>query len=287
MATQAAPIGTDRVQYTGYFFDGDSGWRLLSRIEVNRGDKDWSLDGLYSFVEQWTGTDPEAVRSASFGPGWITGLGGGVGQWIQIESASFTYGTAENHLHVNAFNSESDGGIGLATGGDVVRGKDMYDVLSYEKVEVIPSLVLDFDAKIGCLEAASDKVAIEHCLAATRSPTTSPTMNPTATATTPTPTPTPTSTSSFPTISSGPNQQPGWCASSPQQLCKMACANRPCPSENDCAMRKGTCCDYECQESAGSQFSAGRRRNYLSATTFLIVAIAHLAIANCWLLAAG
>ena len=41
MAVQAVDVGANRMQYTGYFHDPRSGWRLLSRIEVNTGDESW------------------------------------------------------------------------------------------------------------------------------------------------------------------------------------------------------------------------------------------------------
>lgn len=38
-----------------------------------------------------------------------------------------------------------------------------------------------------------------------------------------------------------------WCEDSPAQLCRMACRQRPeCP-QRQCAMRRGRCCDFECQ----------------------------------------
>jgi len=36
------------------------------------------------------------------------------------------------------------------------------------------------------------------------------------------------------------------CPGSPQQLCRMRCPKPTCESENQCAFRKGKCCDFEC-----------------------------------------
>jgi hypothetical protein len=137
-------------------------WLLLSRIEVNTGGRAWHLDGLYSFVEQWTGSDPMDVRGAVYGPGWTAGLAG-EGGWSQVKDASFSYGTPENHLHVNAY--EADGGVGIETGGDVVKTAEIGQAFVYPDTEV-PQLLLDFEVKIACLEAAGDKDGIEGCLAA-------------------------------------------------------------------------------------------------------------------------
>jgi hypothetical protein len=137
-------------------------WLLLSRIEVNTGGRAWHLDGLYSFVEQWTGSDPMDVRGAVYGPGWTAGLAG-EGGWSQVKDASFSYGTPENHLHVNAY--EADGGVGIETGGDVVKTAEIGQAFVYPDTEV-PQLLLGFEAKIACLEAAGDKDGIEGCLAA-------------------------------------------------------------------------------------------------------------------------
>ena len=40
-----------------------------------------------------------------------------------------------------------------------------------------------------------------------------------------------------------------WCADSPRQLCRMRCPVPDC-SEGECALRKGSCCAYECQKKA-------------------------------------
>lgn len=37
-----------------------------------------------------------------------------------------------------------------------------------------------------------------------------------------------------------------WCSNSPSQLCRMGCMPAQC-GNNQCAMRQGTCCSYNCK----------------------------------------
>ena len=73
MVISARSIPLNRIHYSGYFFDpvADGGWRLLSRIEVNRGQQEWSLHGLYAFVEQWVEGNTLKPRGAVFGPSFM------------------------------------------------------------------------------------------------------------------------------------------------------------------------------------------------------------------------
>ena len=104
--SESCSIEIDRMQYTGYFHDTIAdNWNLLSRIEVNTGGSSFSIDGLYAFVEQWTGTDPQDTRGGVFGPGWMSSIGGS-GGWQEVTDVSFSYGLSENHLHVNAYESD-------------------------------------------------------------------------------------------------------------------------------------------------------------------------------------
>jgi len=41
-----------------------------------------------------------------------------------------------------------------------------------------------------------------------------------------------------------------FCASSPAQLCRMRCPRPSCESENQCALRLGKCCNFECVDSS-------------------------------------
>jgi len=174
--TQAAYVGDRKMQYTGYFYmDGE--WKLLSRIEVStNANKDWSLDGLYSFVEQWTEVDTLSERSALYGPSFMAGTDGK--DFVQIDSAWFSHGTLENHEHVNAWQAgaDEDFAIGIATGGDVKRDAVRGESFQYKKTDPYP-LLEEFSGIIPCLNKASKTGEIEKCLAV--SPPPPPTDSPT------------------------------------------------------------------------------------------------------------
>jgi hypothetical protein len=160
--TQAAYLGDRKMQYTGYFFmDGE--WRLLSRIQVSTNAyEEWSLGGLYSFVEQWTAVDTLSERSALYGPSFMAETDGK--NFVQVNSATFTHGTVENHEHVNAWQEEGNGGaVGIATGGDVERDVAMWKTFQYPQADPYP-LLSDFVDRISCLNEASITDEIEHCL---------------------------------------------------------------------------------------------------------------------------
>lgn len=166
--TQAAYMGNRKMQYTGYFYM-EGKWKLLSRIQVSTdASENWSLSGLYSFVEQWTETQTTSERSALYGPSFMAQTDGK--NFVQVDSATFDHGTLENHEHVNAWQAgaNDDHAVGIATGGyveqEVLRGK----TFSYKKVNQ-PSLLHDFSSYIPCLNKASTTASIDACLKSTTS----------------------------------------------------------------------------------------------------------------------
>ena len=94
--TQAHEVG-DRAQFSGYIWSQSLGWRFLSRIELKA---DARITSLYSFVEQWVAGE-DAARSARYGPTYMSDASAPT-TFHQIDAATFSYGTLENHLHVNA-----------------------------------------------------------------------------------------------------------------------------------------------------------------------------------------
>jgi len=126
MVTQAEPVDENatRVRYTGYFHDGRSGkggWRLISRIEVSTAGKPWWIHSASSFVEQWTRENSLDTRAALFGPSYMSEKGDAA-DFKQTKTARFSYGTLENHEHVNAWQDAGDKtSVGIATGGNVVQ----------------------------------------------------------------------------------------------------------------------------------------------------------------------
>lgn len=169
--TQAEYLGNRRMEYTGYFFMGGS-WRLLSRIQVSTNvNEEWWLGGLYSFVEQWTTVDTTTKdRSALYGPSFLASSDGS--NLVQINTATFTHGTLENHEHVNAWQAgaEQDYAVGIATGGNVFRYASNGQQFSYKAITPDAEL-LDFVQRIPCLNDANSKGEIESCVKDEEPPT--------------------------------------------------------------------------------------------------------------------
>ena len=111
------------MQYAGYFHSNFSGWRHLATFEVNSGGADWDLNGLYSFVEQWSPKDTDQRRSALYGPSFVSDyvelqpsrLPTGCPSFAQLPSATFEHGILENHMHVNAWAESGAVGIQVST----------------------------------------------------------------------------------------------------------------------------------------------------------------------------
>ena len=175
--TQAHEVG-DRAQFSGYIWSESLGWRFLSRIELKAAA---DIDGLYSFVEQWVAGE-DAARSARYGPTYMSDASD-PSTFLQIDEARFSYGTLENHLHVNAWECAQNS-IAIATGGDTVQAAASGTVLPYDAAAP-PTELVDFAAKVPCLQAATATDTVEACLAAP-----APTAVPTAAAPSPSPSPT-------------------------------------------------------------------------------------------------
>jgi hypothetical protein len=184
--TQAKYLGGRKMQYTGYFYIKGE-WKLLSRIQVStNANEDWSLDGLYSFVEQWTEVDTDKERSALYGPSFMAQSDGQ--NFVPIDSARFSHGTLENHEHVNAWQEGPDKqyAVGIATGGYVERQANRGQTFYYDETNAEmnkPILLEDFsETRIPCLNDAVTTNDIQECLtksADNELPTESPTVKPT------------------------------------------------------------------------------------------------------------
>ena len=175
--TQAHEVG-DRAQFSGYIWSESLGWRFLSRIELKA---DAQITSLYSFVEQWVAGE-DAARSARYGPTYMSDASD-PSTFQQIDEATFSYGTLENHLHVNAWECAQNS-IAIATGGDTVQAAASGTSFPYDAAAP-PTELVDFAAKVPCLQASATTDAVEACLAAP-----APTAVPTAAAPSPSPSPT-------------------------------------------------------------------------------------------------
>ena len=69
-----------RLELAAYFYDPAVGsWVLISAMEVER-TNGWN--GMYSFLEQWTGAEPEHKRWGLYGPAFAKPKGGRT--WEQV-----------------------------------------------------------------------------------------------------------------------------------------------------------------------------------------------------------
>lgn len=82
----AKPEGT-HTDYTGYWFHPEEQkWKLIASFRAPK-DGQW-LRGLYSFSENFIGSNGHLRRKARFGPQWIRTSGG---EWREITEASFSH----------------------------------------------------------------------------------------------------------------------------------------------------------------------------------------------------
>jgi hypothetical protein len=82
-----AQVEGDKTTYTGWFRDSKSkAWRLVSSFRAPKDGK--FLHGLYSFNENFIGSNGDERRVCEFGNGWIRTKSG---KWIPLTEARFTH----------------------------------------------------------------------------------------------------------------------------------------------------------------------------------------------------
>ena len=163
MAVHAEPAASARVEMTGFFYSQGTGWRLLSKIDTNRSSKNWYLGRLYSFVEQWREGNTLEPRDSLYGPSWISGE---TIDWHQVTRAQYSYGTPENHEHVNGYYNAEGNNVGIATGGDIEPAATQYQVFNYNEEAELPAALVDFSGRIECLVGTTTAEAIDSCFSA-------------------------------------------------------------------------------------------------------------------------
>ena len=156
--TQAQEVSADRAQFSGYVWSALLGWRFLSRIELKAAA---DIDGLYSLVEQWVAGE-NAARSARYGPTFMSSAADPT-TFHQIDAATFSHGTLENHIHVNARNCAHNS-VAIFTGSETAQAAASGTALAYDVVAP-PAMLIEFAARVPCLQAATTTDAIEACLA--------------------------------------------------------------------------------------------------------------------------
>jgi len=160
---------SERMQYTGYAWAEElGGWKFLLKIEVSKGNNNYWISSPYSFVEQWTNVNTLQTRAASFGPAWMagnepSGNDSSTAQFVQVPSATFSYGLLENHKHVDASLDQQSGGVTIVTGGDTVQSANRGQSFEYATSDK-PQPLIDLDSKRACLVSAEIGEQIEECL---------------------------------------------------------------------------------------------------------------------------
>lgn len=188
MVVHALDAPHNRIEYTGFVHSKAEGWRLLSRIAVNKGNSMWYLRNLYSFVEQWYPASTFDTRAALYGPAWMSSKE--ALDFQQVQSGTYSLGNVpENFERTDGF--VKDGVLGLSTGGDTVSTNPDRSTFSYETA-VKPAVLQDFQQRIPCLTAATTAAAFDFCFSQeiTTSPTPTLTKAPTVAPLLPTKAPT-------------------------------------------------------------------------------------------------
>ena len=123
----------DRTLYAGYFQSpGDRAWRLVAAFRAPRDGG--PLRDLYSFSEDFVGSNGQRWRESAFGPG---GIGLADGTWRPLTRAVFTTdGHGEDRPDTDAF--VRDGRFHLRHGGFVSGAARAGDALSLPTVAFRP-----------------------------------------------------------------------------------------------------------------------------------------------------
>lgn len=111
-AVTAKPEGM-HTDYTGYWFHPEQKkWVLIASFRAPKDGK-W-LRGLYSFSENFSGSNGHLRRKALFGPQWIRTSGG---EWKEITEASFSHDGTGKANRLDRFMGVERGLFFLAHGG--------------------------------------------------------------------------------------------------------------------------------------------------------------------------
>ena len=108
------PDGTS-TDYSGYWFHPEKkAWTLLARFRAPKDGK--YLRGLYSFSENFGGSNGHLLRKAKFGNQWIQTKDG---QWTELLKASFSHDGTGKAARLDRFMGVEDGQFFLSHGGFV------------------------------------------------------------------------------------------------------------------------------------------------------------------------
>jgi hypothetical protein len=112
--TTAKPDGA-HTDYSGYWFHPEKRkWMLIASFRAPKDGK-W-LRGLYSFSENFNGSNGHLPRKALFGPQWVRTSGG---EWIELTRARFSHDETGKSNRMDRFMGLEKGLFFLAHGGFV------------------------------------------------------------------------------------------------------------------------------------------------------------------------
>lgn len=111
----AKPLDATHTIYSGFYFHPDQQqWMLISSWKAPK-DGSW-LRGLYSFSENFMGSNGHLRRKALYGNQWIRT---DVGQWIELTTASFSHDPTGRTDRLDRFMGLENGQFFLSQGGFV------------------------------------------------------------------------------------------------------------------------------------------------------------------------
>ena len=111
----AKPVDATHTIYSGYYFRPDKqAWMLISSWKAPQ--EGGYLRGLYSFSENFGGSNGHVVRKALYGNQWIQT---DAGQWLELTTASFSHDPTGKADRLDRFMGVEDGQFFLSHGGFV------------------------------------------------------------------------------------------------------------------------------------------------------------------------
>lgn len=111
----AKPVDATHTIYAGYYFRPDKKeWLLISSWKAPK--EGGYLRGLYSFSENFGGSNGQLVRKALYGNQWIQT---DAGQWLELTTASFSHDPTGKADRLDRFMGVENGQFFLSHGGFV------------------------------------------------------------------------------------------------------------------------------------------------------------------------
>jgi hypothetical protein len=101
--------------YTGWYFHPEQKkWMMIASFRAPKDGK--YLRGLYSFSENFGGSNGHLLRKARFGNGWVRDA---AGKWTEIDTATFSHDGTGKAARLDRFMGVENGSFFLSQGGFV------------------------------------------------------------------------------------------------------------------------------------------------------------------------